>query len=640
MSDFRIELESLRRDRVDLEDQVKRLNSELDRAQRALGSDVPKLHEGDEVLPPWAANAPSLSPLLLAYDNRIHELENLLEQSRRTIEELTESTKRLTKENSQLRDEMERRWKELLEKQKRELDSGSVGWAFYSEEKNELQGRLDLLSNENGLLLEQLEAYKTRNDYLEQLAHEREIDHDKMTMQLRSLSTEYHNTKVAEEEYATQKEIAEERLKKLTEVVGSFERARDESSTTISRLQNDLKLAQQQSLHYRKAFEDLEFKKNEEVEMLLREGQSASLREKEAVNRSAIQERELDDAKETAGLYKRELDAIRSDYENMIKIMEDYEQRLHLYQTKEESVVSNIRESKQKVEAALLERDRAILKEQQALRQFEYLKEQAKKDLLDQKQKADLLLETIRSKNKSLMASRDDELSGLHDKCAALTISNERLQRELSSTTQDCRRARDNLLEEQKRTQSRLDEYEKRMRDLEETRITEKRLIESQSENYHSERSDWEVLKKSLEHSLSTASRELEQTKSSSQRNLEENRRLHSQIEDLLNERDALVRELNTARDDLYEKLHAAANEYNSKVAQLERQINDAREKQQENEQKAYELLKARERVAERWKEEHRQTVTYFEKLVEELNDEIRRLQARDLMPSRERVAV
>jgi chromosome segregation ATPase len=640
MGDPRIELDSLRRDKADLEDQIKRLNSELDRAQRALGSDVPKLHEGDEVLPPWATNAPSLSPLLLAYDNRISELENALDHARRTAEELAESTKRLTKENLQLRDEMEQRWRELLEKQKRELDSGSVGWAFYSEEKNELQQRLDLLSNENSLLLEQLEAFKSRNEYLEQMAHEREELSDKLTVQMRALSTEYHNTKIAEEEYSAQKEIAEEKLKKLNEVLGTMERSREEAVTTISRLQNELRLAQQQSLHYRKAFEDLESKKTSEIEILLTENQTASLREKEALNKSAMQERELEDARETAGQYKRELDAIRSDCDNMLKIMEDYEQRLALYQQKEDSVATSIRESKQKSEAALLERDRALLREQQAVRQFEYLKEQAKKDLLDQKQKSDQLLESVRSKNKALLVSRDDELSSLQDKCSALTLSCERLQRDLNSATQDSRRARENLLEEQKRTQHRLDEYEKRMRDLEETRLTEKRVLESQSEHYSSERADWEVLKKSLEYSLSTTSRELDQVKSSSQRNLEENRRLHSQMEDLLSERDALVRELNAARDDLYEKLHAATNEYNSKVSTLERQITDAREKQQENEQKAYELLKARERVAERWKEEHHQTVGYFEKVVEELNDEIRRLQSRDLVPIRERVAI
>lgn len=49
----------------------------------------------------------------------------------------------------------------------------------------------------------------------------------------------------------------------------------------------------------------------------------------------------------------------------MMRVMEDLESKVNKYQQREESTSILARESKQKVEEALLERDKAILKEQQ-----------------------------------------------------------------------------------------------------------------------------------------------------------------------------------------------------------------------------------------------------------------------------------
>ena len=58
-------------------------------------------------------------------------------------------------------------------KEKQELEGGNLALAFYIEEKNEMQERLDLLSTENNMLLEQLDAFKERTMYLEKLSTDR-----------------------------------------------------------------------------------------------------------------------------------------------------------------------------------------------------------------------------------------------------------------------------------------------------------------------------------------------------------------------------------------------------------------------------------------------------------------------------------
>src|SRR5574343_268407 len=95
---------AMRHEIEDLKDLVQRLNREIRRYQLALPKESLKLSESfiDESLPPWAANVVLMSPLLLAYDNRVHELEVSLDRSRAHLEELTDTIKKLTTENTAL----------------------------------------------------------------------------------------------------------------------------------------------------------------------------------------------------------------------------------------------------------------------------------------------------------------------------------------------------------------------------------------------------------------------------------------------------------------------------------------------------------------------------------------------------------
>ena len=483
---------SLQRENEDLKDLNLRLNRELRRHQLSSSKEMQKPQEGplDDSIPPWAANAVFLSPLLLAYDNRIHELESSLDRSRQNIEELVESTKRLTSENIALREEMDRRWREMLEKEKKSLDGGYIGFGFHIEEKNELQERLDLLSTENTLLLEQLEALKKRNEYLEVLAKERDETAEKYVYQFKQLNTDYKNLQIIEEDIRSQKEIAEDKLKRTNERLGALEREREQQITDINKLQNELRIATQQANYFKKAYEDMDNKKTEEIEILVQDAHNVSIREKEIINKSMVQERELEEVKEQAFHYKREFESLRTECDTMLKIMEDYEQKIANYQQKEESVHGFVRDSKQKVEEALLERDRVVLKEQNYVKTIEKLQESLKSQLSDQKTKYDSLLDSLKNKNKSLLSGRDHEISELQEKLSFVTANYERSSRELSTIRKDLQKTEEILEEDQKRQQIRLNEYEKRMKDLEETRLSEKRVLDNQSEQIFYERNE------------------------------------------------------------------------------------------------------------------------------------------------------
>lgn len=62
------------------------------------------------------------------------------------------------------------------------------------------------------------------------------------------------------------------------------------------------------------------------------------------------------------------------------------------------------------------------------------------------------------------------------------------------------------------------------------------------------------------------------------------------------------------------------------KVAHLEGIILDLKERHKSYEDKAYSVIISQEKVTEKWKDEHRKSVQYFERLVNQIQVENRML--------------
>merc|ERR1719171_1191525 len=93
----------------DMKDYSERVTKELRRYQAARPSAPPARPEDDLPLPPWATNMQMMSPLLFAYEERIAELEAVVERS----VNLAEQSQALTRENDALRAELQERTEQL-----------------------------------------------------------------------------------------------------------------------------------------------------------------------------------------------------------------------------------------------------------------------------------------------------------------------------------------------------------------------------------------------------------------------------------------------------------------------------------------------------------------------------------------------
>lgn len=95
------------------------------------------------------------------------------------------------------------------------------------------------------------------------------------------------------------------------------------------------------------------------------ESENAIKRERETFAKQMGLEKELEAAKDINRAQKRELEKLRGDFEQTLKMCEAYESKIASSARKEENVRLVIEENRQRLDEALLERDKTNLKAQQ-----------------------------------------------------------------------------------------------------------------------------------------------------------------------------------------------------------------------------------------------------------------------------------
>ena len=106
-----------------------------------------------------------------------------------------------------------------------------------------------------------------------------------------------------------------------------------------------------------------------------------------------------------------------------------------------------------------------------------------------------------------------------------------------------------------------------------------------------------------------------------------ENMREKELVLQLREEKDKLVGELSKTKSFHNNRFHDLSDEANTRCAHLEEQMLEMKQRHKNYEEKAYCILIAQEKLTEKWKDEHRKTAQYFERVCKDLEVENRHLQ-------------
>lgn len=95
-----------------------------------------------------------------------------------------------------------------------------------------------------------------------------------------------------------------------------------------------------------------------------------------------------------------------------------------------------------------------------------------------------------------------------------------------------------------------------------------------------------------------------------------ENKRLKELTTTLREEKEQAAADVSRLKLSKLTSVQTLQDESNLKMAHLESMLVESREKHKDYEERAYTVINSQEKIAEKWKEEHRRSVQYFERLL------------------------
>ena len=110
------------------------------------------------------------------------------------------------------------------------------------------------------------------------------------------------------------------------------------------------------------------------------------------------------------------------------------------------------------------------------------------------------------------------------------------------------------------------------------------------------------------------------------QRYFDDNNSLRELINQLRDEKESAISELNRLKIVFHGRVNELNDECNVKVAHLENQLLESKERHKSYEERAYTVMIQQEKITEKWKEEHRNTVSFYDRSLKQLQIENRHL--------------
>ncbi len=89
------------------------------------------------------------------------------------------------------------------------------------------------------------------------------------------------------------------------------------------------------------------------------------------------------------------------------------------------------------------------------------------------------------------------------------------------------------------------------------------------------------------------------------ERYFDENKRLRDLVNTLREEKDIALSEIKRMKSLYHERVNELNDECNLKMAQLENQLLEVKERNKSAEEKSYEVMMMQERILNKWKQEH-----------------------------------
>ena len=413
-------------------------------------------------LAPWVADPLAMSPLLIAYDERLNELQSSNTVLTEQVGKLKKSNDDVQAENGSLRADLKHYVERMLsytEGSNSGLGGASNTSMAHGEQMNELAEMNDVLNQTNTIMSEQISMLESHLN-----TTKKELLDTKTTLETEVKSGQETNAaltqlSVMNRSLQMERDETVRRLQSCTSDLSRMQSSRDELAEIIRTHQNGNKLNKAQVEELKNALSEVAKAASEDQESLEARLHQLSELSREMKATLIAKESELDVANEDLRTLRAEHATTRTDAEGMLKVMTTLESQLSEYAGREESTMSIAREAKEKVEQAMLERDQAVAREAQGRREIARLLEQRRGQAAAAMGHEEQSLQETRGRLELQLKSRDDSITKLGSRCAELQAKMERSARDQRTATVEREALMKDVETERTRLRDTIDEF-------------------------------------------------------------------------------------------------------------------------------------------------------------------------------------
>ncbi len=612
---------------------IARLNSQLRRYQALLPlAKLEQPKEGEEEKP--EAEEAEEFVQLLADHPLIHAYEQQIEAAGRANRQLSDELELVRSQNEKLSKEAEELGQRLLEKteqlaQCNEKALRAEGIDILGEGVTggkEIYEILESLKKEQQVLLNEVDITKTRAIKAENDLRLQQQVAEEMEKKYKECNARCFKFESDLETATHERELLENKLNLKLAELKVAQTEREQFYNQKVRQESDIKLLQKNVEQYKGGYEDLEARKAGEIEQLEKELNEKGIALKDSRAKLLVQERELEDVRDINRKLQHDLEATKNDVAQMLKIMEDSETKLALVDEREKTLKAREQEARRRIEEAKVAKDELIQKERQYHKQLTQMEQQWKQDAEERQKKYDALIDTARSKQKAVLTQREEEYNLMSEKFGKLQASYDKLQADYRVLEEENRKVASTLGEEQKNLGETAKSYEQQLREVQRKEGDERRKLQTQADDLSRSCVKLGDQLKETEQENRNLRQQLEMAERTAKENEAESREAKASITTVQQEKENAIKEIDRLKKIHQSKCDEINEVYNMKLTTTQNEMLQSKEKFRTNEDKVYQLLKQQEAMAEKWRTEHHSSIKYFEKIIVDLNSQIRSL--------------
>ena len=573
--------------------------------------------------------------LFKEYEAIILDKNKQLEFLKNEITQLQIKEQKLTSENEEIRNDLEKAEKDKNDlynqilNRKKEIEFNNTNKNLNDENLNEDNVNLGLSDDENQNL-------KKDKEKLLKAVEEKNEENEYNKNQLKDLQNKYETfikdkgnsndyiEKLKEENEYLNKELIQ--LKNTIETYENdfykIEKDKNEAESKLENMKIEYNIYKKEIVSYQELYNEMEQRKNNEIYSLQNELTIIKTDLNNLKDKNKINEEKLSNLKFENSQLKNENKTYKSDCDHLIKIIEDSNITVQNATMKENNMNNIIKNFKKQIDDINLEKEKFSIKIKMQDEQIKKLTNDYSSLLREKSNNYDGLVNSNKDKYENLIKEKDDELNELKTQNLTLKMDKDYYLKEYNLIKNQYDKINETFHSENDNYIKQFEQSQKKINTITSNYEDKISQLTIRSDKLESENN---ILKSELQGYKTTEKNRQNQINKMNQNEIflqEQIKKLKEEVSYYSKENDNNIKEKDRINALNETKIKNLKDDYEMKIIVLENSINYHKNQLANVEAKAFDMIKKHENFEKKLTNEYNNTLNYYQNLISDLTGE------------------